>query len=131
MSDYGSPPPPPYGDGGVQDNPPQYPYGGNPYGSGGFQGTPPPPNYLVWAILSTIFCCQPLGIASIVFSTQVNSKWAMGDVAGAQDAANKARQFATWSVIAAAAVWVIVAVVFGIFFLTGAMIFSTTSHLPS
>jgi hypothetical protein len=66
----------------------------------------PPPNYLVWAILSTLFCCLPLGIASIVFAAQVNGKWAAGDVAGAQDSSRKAKQFAIWS--AAAGVIVLV-----------------------
>ncbi len=93
MSDYGSTPPPP-------PPPPQPAYGG-----GGVQGAPPP-NFLVWAIVSTILCgCTgffslPLGIASIVFSTQVNSKWAQGDVAGAQDASEKAKKFAMWCAIA-------------------------------
>ena len=72
----------------------------------GPQGAPPP-NYLVWAILSTIFCCLPLGIPSIVFSTQVNSKWAVGDVAGAAEASAKARQFAIWAGIAGVIVWVL------------------------
>jgi hypothetical protein len=37
----------------------------------------------------------------MVFSSQVNSKWAAGDVAGAQVASAKARKFATWAVLAA------------------------------
>jgi hypothetical protein len=81
MSDYGSTPPPP---------PPSFGYGA-------VQGTPPP-NYLVWAIVAIIFC-WPLAIPSIVFSTQVNSKWTMGDVAGAQDASKKAKMFAMWATI--------------------------------
>jgi len=87
MSDYGSPPPPP---------PP--PYGAMPAGQPS-AGGPPPPNYLVWAILATIFCCLPLGIPAIVFAAQVNSKWAVGDFAGAQESSRKARQFALWSTI--------------------------------
>ncbi len=101
MSDYGSTPPPP-----PPPPPPSSPYGG--------QGAPAaaPPNYLVWAILSTVLCCLPLGIVSIVFSTQVNSKWALGDVAGAQEASAKAKKFAIWAVIA----WAIVAVLYVLFF---------------
>ncbi|HEY8820586.1 MAG TPA: CD225/dispanin family protein [Dermatophilaceae bacterium] len=93
MSDYGSTPPPP---------PPPPPPS---FGYGGVQGTAPP-NYLVWAILSTVLCCLPLGVVSIVFSTQVNSKWATGDVAGAQAASEKAKKFAMLSAIA----WVVVVV---------------------
>jgi hypothetical protein len=49
---------------------------------------------MVWAILSTLFCCLPLGIASIVFASQVDSKWAAGDYVGAQEASAKAKKFA-------------------------------------
>jgi Interferon-induced transmembrane protein len=85
MSDYGSTPPPP--------PPPPPPYGGY-----GVQAAPPP-NYLVWAILSTIFCFPPLGIASIVFAAQVNSKWAIGDVAGAQRASELTKKLTIWTVV--------------------------------
>ena len=60
----------------------------------------PPPNNLVWAILVTLFCCLPFGIVSIVYAAQVNGKWQAGDVAGAQESSRKARQWATYSVIA-------------------------------
>ncbi|MEL1265470.1 CD225/dispanin family protein [Pseudoxanthomonas putridarboris] len=55
------------------------------------------PNNLVWAILSTLLCCLPLGIVSIVFAAQVNGKLAAGDVAGAQEASEKAKKWAIWS----------------------------------
>jgi hypothetical protein len=54
----------------------------------------PPPNYLVFAILTTIFCCQILGIVSIVFAAQVNSRWNAGDVQGALDASKNAKLWA-------------------------------------
>ncbi len=54
----------------------------------------PPPNYLVFAILTTIFCCQILGIVSIVFAAQVNSRWASGDFDGALNASKNARLWA-------------------------------------
>jgi ABC-type Fe3+ transport system permease subunit len=60
---------------------------------------PPPPNHLVWAILTTIFCCLPAGVVSIVFAAQVNSKWQAGDYQGAQSASNNARTWAIVSVI--------------------------------
>lgn len=31
------------------------------------------PDYLIWNVLSTLFCCPPLGIAGIIFSIQTNS----------------------------------------------------------
>ena len=54
----------------------------------------PPPNYLVFAILTTIFCCQILGIVSIVFAAQVNSRWNSGDAQGAMDASRNAKLWA-------------------------------------
>jgi hypothetical protein len=54
----------------------------------------PPPNYLVFAILTTIFCCQILGIVSIVFAAQVNSRWNSGDHQGALDASKNAKLWA-------------------------------------
>jgi hypothetical protein len=78
---------------------PQYgqPQYGQPQYGYGAPGGAPPQNYLVWAILATVFCCLPLGIASIVFAAQVNGKWAAGDHAGARDASEKAKKFAIWS----------------------------------
>jgi heme/copper-type cytochrome/quinol oxidase subunit 2 len=77
------------------------------------------------AIIS-IFCCWPLAIPAIIFATQVQSKWAMGDFAGAQDSANKARTFSliaiilgvTWVVL-----WLLFTFVFGFTFLN---VFNTT-----
>ena len=71
-------------------------------------GGPKPDNYLVWAILTTLFCCLPFGIVSIVFAAQVDSKYNSGDYAGALDSSNKAR---TWA-IASAAVGAVVIVIY-------------------
>lgn len=62
----------------------------------------PPPNYLVWAVLTTIFCFFPLGIVAIIFATQVNSKFGHGDLSGAQASSRKAK------------LWVILTVVIGV-----------------
>lgn len=48
-------------------------------------------NYLVFAILTTVFCCLPAGIPAIVYAAQVNGKLQAGDWAGAQ-AASEQRQ---------------------------------------
>jgi len=58
------------------------------------QQTTPPPNYLVWAILTTILCCLPFGIVSIIYSAQVNTKWMTGDHAGAYNSSKNARIWA-------------------------------------
>ena len=52
---------------------------------------PAVPNYLVFAILATVFCCLPAGIPAIVFAAQVNGKLQAGDIAGAQAASNNAK----------------------------------------
>ncbi len=67
-----------------------------PESPGDAQAPAPPahvPNYLVPAILVTVFCCLPFGIVSIVYAAQVNSKLDAGDVPGAMQASNNAR---TW-----------------------------------
>jgi hypothetical protein len=66
-----------------------------PPSAGGAPGSVP--NYLVVAIIS-LFCCMPLGIAAIIFATQVNSKVAAGDMAGALDASKKAKMFSFISI---------------------------------
>lgn len=53
----------------------------------------PPSNHLVMAILSTVLCCLPLGVTSIVFSAQVNRKWNVGDFDGARRSSQKAKNF--------------------------------------
>jgi interferon-induced transmembrane protein len=105
----GNYPPPPPPDGGY---PPPPPPGGFPP-PGGYPppGGAPPDNNLVWAILSTILCCLPLGIVSIIKSTQVSGLWNTGQYAAAQKAADDAKKFAIWGAIAG----VVVAVIYVIF----------------
>jgi hypothetical protein len=95
------PPPPPPPSGGA-------PYGGQPYG-GGFPPQGKPNNNLVWAILTTLFCCLPFGIVSIVYAAKVDGLWAGGDYAGAAAAADSAKK---WAIISAA---VAIVLAFGYF----------------
>ena len=75
--------------------------------------TPPPvsgtpdkvPNYLIPAIISAL-CCFPLGIISIIFAAQVNSKVAAGDTVGALDASKKAKMFSYIFIGLGVALWV-------------------------
>jgi hypothetical protein len=72
------------------------------------------PNYLVFAILATVFCCLPAGIPAIVFAAQVNSKLQVGDVAGAQAASNNAKMWCWISFgvgLAAIGVWVLLVMI--------------------
>ena len=48
------------------------------------------PSYLFLAIITTILCCLPLGIVSIVYAAQVNSKQMAGDIEGARKASQLA-----------------------------------------
>ncbi len=63
-------------------------------GAGVPAGAPNAGGLLAFAIVTTVFCCLPLGIPAIVFAAQINAKVAAGDRAGAWDAARKARMFA-------------------------------------
>jgi hypothetical protein len=78
------------------------------------------PNYLVFAILATVLCCLPTGIAAIVYAAQVNGKLQAGDIAGAQAASKNARMWCWISLGAGLAVGLI----YGIFAAIGVM-----SHL--
>jgi len=72
--------------------------------------TPPPPNYLAWAIVTTILCCLPFGIVSIVFASQVNAKYAAGDYDGAMKSSKNAKTWAWVAFAVGAAVAVIYAI---------------------
>jgi hypothetical protein len=56
------------------------------------------PNHLVFAILVTVLCCLPTGIAAIVYAAQVNGKLQAGDIAGAQEASKNAKMWCWISV---------------------------------
>lgn len=51
------------------------------------------PNYLVQAILVTLFCCLPFGVVAIIQAAQVNSKLQAGDVAGARISSESAKKW--------------------------------------
>ena len=91
----------------------------------GWPGQRAPDNYLVWAILTTVFCCLPLGIVSIVYSTKVSGLWSQGRYAEAQAAADNAKKWAIISAIVGAVVGVIVVILFFFMFTVG------VSNLPS
>lgn len=83
-------------------------YGQQAYGQPGYgQPGPAPDNHLVWGVLTTLFCCLPLGIISIIKANQVNTLWAQGLHAQAQAASSEARKWAVWSAVAAGGLWLV------------------------
>jgi hypothetical protein len=64
--------------------------------------------YMVPAVLVTLFCFLPTGVAAIVFASQVTAKLNTGDVAGAMKASASAR---TWVIVSLVAGVVLLAVI--------------------
>ncbi len=116
-----------YGSAG-QDNENPYQYGSTGQNTSadynannGTYGQPQKPingtTYLIFAIISTLLCCLPLGIVAIVYACKINSLQRNGDYAGAQNAAKKAKIFTIIGTVAALVVsifYIIFAVVIGI-----------------
>ncbi len=96
--------------------------GSAPIGVPATPAQPCPPNYLVWSILSTLFCCLIPGVVSIVYAAGVNSKYLTGDYTGAADSSKKAK---TWAWVSFG-LGLVVAVVYGAMFAIGG-----TSHFAN
>jgi hypothetical protein len=86
----------------MSDMPPPPPP--NPYPSSPMQR---PPTYLVWAILSTIFCCLPLGIPAIVYAAKVDGAWDAGRYEAAMTYSKRAKNFAIGSAVTILAIGVL------------------------
>lgn len=61
-----------------------------------------PPTNMVWAILTTVLCCQIFGIIAIVYAAQVGAKFRTGDLEGANRYSDRA------------AIWCIAGIVAGL-----------------
>lgn len=73
-----------------------------------------PNNYLVWAILTTLFCFPITGIVAIVKAASVNGLWAQGLHADALAAAASAKKWVLWTV----AIGILGYIVYGIYIAT-------------
>lgn len=94
--------------------PPQF--SGTPAIPFGQQPNQPPKTYLIETILTTIFCCWPLGIPSIVYASRVEKKFYAGDYIGAtRDSAN-AKKWMWINVGACIALWILYFLIFGVAF---------------
>ncbi len=72
------------------------------------------PNYLVQAILVTIFCCLPTGIVTIFYAAQVNKKLGQGDVSGALQASKNAKMW-IWASVGGGLLTILIVIVAGVF----------------
>nr|XP_056702361.1 trafficking regulator of GLUT4 1-like [Euleptes europaea] len=68
------------------------------------------PDYLVYSILTMIFCCLPLGIAALVFSIQTRDANHDGDGIAAKRNSRKALIFASCA-LGLGLLWIIVVIV--------------------
>jgi interferon-induced transmembrane protein len=74
----------------------------------------PPSSHLVLGILTTLFCCLPFGIISIVKASQVSGLWAQGQYAAAQASSAAAKKWAIWSIVATIAVYVVIGILIAV-----------------
>lgn len=65
----------------------------------------PPDNYLAWAVLATVFCCFLAGVPALLAATSVNERWHRGDVAGAQLASLRARNWTIGTILLGVIFW--------------------------
>lgn len=86
-----------------------------PTGYGNIPG-PAPSSNLVWAILTTILCCLPLGVVSIIYASQVDTEWSRGNYA---EAYRKSRLARNWA-IASASIGIVGSIIYVICVLLGA-----------
>ncbi|GHE36901.1 CD225/dispanin family protein [Sphingobacterium griseoflavum] len=73
----------------------------------------PPKNYLIETILTTIFCCWPLGIPSIIYATRVEKKYYAGDYLGAEQDAASAKKWMWINIGSCIALWLLYFLIFG------------------
>lgn len=95
----------------TQQIPPQFP--NTPTTSYGQNQGYPPKSYLLETILTTIFCCWPLGIPSIVYASRVEKKFYAGDVFGAEQDSASAKKWMWINVGVCIGLWVLYFIIFG------------------
>ncbi len=73
-----------------------------------------PDTYLVWAILSTILCCLPFGVVSIVYAAKVDSLYYAEHYVEANEASNKAKNWAIASICTSLGLWLLYIIIIAI-----------------
>ncbi len=66
-----------------------------------------PDSYLVYSILSTLFCCLPLGIVGIVNATKVDPAWNAGRYDEAQRYADTAKKCTIIGIVISLIVYIV------------------------
>lgn len=64
-----------------------------------------PSNYLILAILVTIFCCVPFGFIGIIYASKVESCWSSGYYDEAWESSRKARNWSIAGIVVNIVVW--------------------------
>ena len=75
------------------------------------------------AVLTTVLCCLPLGIVSIIYAQKVDGLYFAGDYVGALEASKNARKWAMIGIIGGIVVGVIYFLIYGITALTAMNVF--------
>jgi len=75
---------------------------------------PMPENYLVWSIITTILCCWPIGIFSIINAAKVNSAYIAGDYEGSLKASSNAKKLMILNICAGVIIYIIVGIIYAI-----------------
>ncbi|MFT5216387.1 MAG: putative membrane protein [Glaciecola sp.] len=73
-----------------------------------------PNSYLALSIISTILCCLPTGIVSIIYATKVNSSYEDGNYDEANKASKNAKTWGLVSIGVAVVGWLIYILIFGV-----------------
>ena len=88
----------------------------------GYGQTAKPDSYLAWAILTTVLCCLPFGIVSIINASKVDSLWAQGLH---QEAAERSAAAKKWAIISAVSVLAVSILYIGAMVVFGASVATT------
>lgn len=73
-----------------------------------------PNSYLALAIISTILCCLPFGIVSIIYATKVNTLYEDGNYDQATSASKNAKTWGIVSIAVALFGWLFYVLIFGV-----------------
>lgn len=99
---------------GNNNPPPLIPTETKPFQAPNQQYQRPPKTYLVESILTTIFCCWPLGIPSIIYAARVEKKFYSGDIIGAEEDSTNAKKWMVINIIACVICWIAYLGIFGL-----------------